>query len=42
MSKDVPLGDVKLKQVGDWVGRRNKSPSAIAAAMSRYMKILWQ
>merc|ERR1712062_858753 len=33
--KDVPLGDVKLKQVGDWIGRRNKSPSAIAGAMSR-------
>lgn len=33
--KDVPLADVKLKQVGDWVGRRNKSPSAIAGAMSR-------
>ena len=36
ISKDVPLGDVKLKQVGDWFGRRNKSPSAIAGAMSRY------
>ena len=33
--KDVPLADVKLKQVGDWFGRRNKSPSAIAGAMSR-------
>ena len=32
----MPLGDVKLKQVGDWFGRRNKSPSAIAGAMSRY------
>ena len=33
--KDVPLGDVKLKQVGDWVGRRDKSPTAIARAFSR-------
>ena len=34
--KDVPLGDVKLKQVGDWVGRRDKSPTAIARAFSRW------
>ena len=39
VSKDVPLGDVKLKQLGDWVGRRNKSPSAVAGAMSRYIGI---
>ena len=34
----MPLGDVKLKQVGDWLGRRDKSPTAVARAMSRYEK----
>ncbi|KAM7341948.1 ATP synthase, subunit F isoform 1-T2 [Cochliomyia hominivorax] len=32
---DVPLGQVKLGELGAWFGRRNKTPSAIAGAMSR-------
>ncbi|GFV97757.1 putative ATP synthase subunit f, mitochondrial [Trichonephila clavipes] len=33
--KDTPLAEVKVGEVGSWLARRNKSPSAMIAAMSR-------
>lgn len=35
ISADVPFGQVKLSELGAWIGRRAKSPSAIAGACSR-------
>lgn len=35
ITADVPFGQVKLGELGAWFGRRNKSPSAIAGAVSR-------
>ncbi|EDV57035.1 putative ATP synthase subunit f, mitochondrial [Drosophila erecta] len=32
---DVPFGQVKLGEIGAWLGRRNKSPNAVAGAVSR-------
>lgn len=32
---DVPLAQVKIAELGAWFGRRNKSPQAMAGAMSR-------
>ncbi|XP_065580322.1 putative ATP synthase subunit f, mitochondrial [Artemia franciscana] len=32
---DVPLGQVKLGELSQWLGRRNKNPQAVAAAVSR-------
>ncbi|XP_017782663.1 PREDICTED: putative ATP synthase subunit f, mitochondrial [Nicrophorus vespilloides] len=32
---DTPFGQVKLNQLGEWFGRRNKTPSAIAGTFSR-------
>ncbi|XP_013118702.1 putative ATP synthase subunit f, mitochondrial [Stomoxys calcitrans] len=32
---DVPFGQVKLGELGAWFGRRNKTPNAMAGAMSR-------
>lgn len=34
---DTPFGNVKLKDLGAWLGRRNRSPSAILGACSRGM-----
>merc|ERR1712179_98198 len=33
--KDTPLADVKLKQLGEWFGRRNKGPVSMVRAVSR-------
>ncbi|GIY30258.1 putative ATP synthase subunit f, mitochondrial [Caerostris extrusa] len=33
--KDKALAEVKVGEVGSWLARRNKSPSAIAGAFSR-------
>lgn len=35
ISADTPLAQVKLGEVGAWLGRRNKSPQAIVGAVSR-------
>ncbi|KAF2903401.1 hypothetical protein ILUMI_02779 [Ignelater luminosus] len=32
---DVPLAQVKLSEIGGWLGRRNKSPRAMASCISR-------
>lgn len=32
---DTPFGQVKLSELGAWFSRRNKSPNALAGAMSR-------
>ncbi|XP_050422113.1 putative ATP synthase subunit f, mitochondrial [Adelges cooleyi] len=32
---DTPLSQVKLGEFGQWIGRRNKSPQAMIAAISR-------
>ncbi|XP_060522378.1 putative ATP synthase subunit f, mitochondrial [Cylas formicarius] len=32
---DTPFGQLKLSEVGAWIGRRNKTPSAIAGVFSR-------
>lgn len=32
---DTPLSQVKVGEIGEWIGRRNKSPSAITGAVSR-------
>ena len=32
---DVPLGDVKLGELGNWFGRRNFSVSSMGSALSR-------
>lgn len=32
---DTPFGQVKLSELGSWIARRNKTPSAIAGAFSR-------
>lgn len=32
---DTPLAQVKLSELGAWFGRRNKSPQAMAGAVSR-------
>ncbi|CAB3253828.1 unnamed protein product [Arctia plantaginis] len=32
---DTPFGDVKLKDLLAWLGRRNRSPSAMLGACSR-------
>ncbi|CAH0719591.1 unnamed protein product, partial [Brenthis ino] len=32
---DTPFGQVKLSEIGSWLGRRNKTPSAIGGAFSR-------
>lgn len=32
---DAPLGQVKIGELGAWLGRRNKSPQAMAGAVSR-------
>jgi len=32
---DTPFTQVKVGEVGGWLARRNKSPSAIAGAFSR-------
>ncbi|KAF7265242.1 ATP synthase, subunit F [Rhynchophorus ferrugineus] len=32
---DTPLAQVKLSELGAWIGRRNKGPQAIAGAISR-------
>jgi F-type H+-transporting ATPase subunit f len=32
---DTPLSQVKVGEISEWIGRRNKSPSAIAGAVSR-------
>ncbi|XP_067672048.1 putative ATP synthase subunit f, mitochondrial [Haliotis asinina] len=33
--KDIPIGDVKLGEVGSWISRRSFSPQGIFAAISR-------
>ncbi|XP_035228303.1 putative ATP synthase subunit f, mitochondrial [Stegodyphus dumicola] len=33
--KDIPLSEVKIGELGSWLARRNKSPSAMIGAMSR-------
>ncbi|CAG0913124.1 unnamed protein product [Notodromas monacha] len=32
---DIPLGQVKIKELGPWLARRNKDPVSIARLMSR-------
>lgn len=32
---DTPLSEVRLSELGAWLGRRNKSPQAMVAAVSR-------
>ncbi|XP_050539532.1 putative ATP synthase subunit f, mitochondrial [Daktulosphaira vitifoliae] len=32
---DTPFSQVKLKEIGQWISRRNKSPQAIVGAFSR-------
>lgn len=32
---DVPLGQVKLAELGAWLGRRDKNPKAMVSAISR-------
>lgn len=32
---DIPFGQLKLGEVGSWIGRRNKSPQAFAQLISR-------
>ncbi|PSN48097.1 putative ATP synthase subunit f [Blattella germanica] len=32
---DTPLSQVKLGELGSWLGRRNKNPKAMVAAVSR-------
>ncbi|KAK9744736.1 Mitochondrial F1F0-ATP synthase, subunit f [Popillia japonica] len=32
---DTPFGQVRLGEIGSWLARRNKHPSAIAGAFSR-------
>jgi len=32
---DTPFGQVKVGELAKWLGRRNKSPSAFAGAVSR-------
>ncbi|XP_056647772.1 putative ATP synthase subunit f, mitochondrial [Diorhabda carinulata] len=32
---DTPFGQVKVGEIGAWLARRNKSPSALAGAISR-------
>ena len=33
--KDTPFGQVKVGELGAWIGRRNKSPQSFAALCSR-------
>ncbi|XP_015915281.1 putative ATP synthase subunit f, mitochondrial [Parasteatoda tepidariorum] len=33
--KDTPFGEVKLGELGSWVGRRQKNPAAIMRAVGR-------
>ncbi|KAL3272444.1 hypothetical protein HHI36_013924 [Cryptolaemus montrouzieri] len=33
--QDIPLAQVKLGELGAWLGRREKTPSAVAGAFSR-------
>jgi hypothetical protein len=35
ISADTPFGQLKLNEVGSWLGRRNKNPRAVAGAISR-------
>lgn len=32
---DTPFSQLKISEIGGWLGRRNKSPQAFAAACSR-------
>ncbi|KAH1015973.1 hypothetical protein HUJ04_007272 [Dendroctonus ponderosae] len=32
---DTPFGQLKLSEVGSWLGRRDKSPRAVVGAISR-------
>ncbi|KAI4456360.1 atp synthase f chain mitochondrial-related [Holotrichia oblita] len=32
---DTPFGQVRLGEIGSWLSRRNKHPSAVAGAISR-------
>ncbi|XP_033211080.1 putative ATP synthase subunit f, mitochondrial [Belonocnema kinseyi] len=32
---DTPFGQLKLSEVNAWIGRRNKTPTAVAHAVSR-------
>nr|CAD7197227.1 unnamed protein product [Timema douglasi]CAD7398920.1 unnamed protein product [Timema poppensis] len=32
---DTPFGQLKLNEIGSWLGRRNKTPSAIVGSISR-------
>nr|CAX71761.1 F-type H+-transporting ATPase subunit f [Schistosoma japonicum] len=34
--KDIPLMDVKLGQLGDWLSRRSKNPADMFRAFSRF------
>lgn len=35
ISEDIPLAEVKIGELGGWLSRRNKSPSALTSAISR-------
>lgn len=32
---DKPFGELKLSEIGSWIGRRNKSPNAFIGSISR-------
>lgn len=32
---DKPFGELKLSEIGEWFGRRNKSPNAVVGTISR-------
>ncbi|CAL7935311.1 unnamed protein product [Xylocopa violacea] len=32
---DTPFGEVKLNEIGEWIGRREKGPRRLAALISR-------
>lgn len=35
ISADTPFGQLKLNEIGAWLGRRNKNPRALVGAISR-------
>lgn len=35
VTADTPFSQLKLNEIGSWLGRRNKSPQAFAGACSR-------
>lgn len=35
ISADTPFGQLKLNEIGAWLGRRNKNPRVLVGAVSR-------